>query len=454
MAVATPLISSAQDAGKADLKKVTSHLDMDGHYFMANNIDGDLAKLARLGNDFMQTAVKNGRKGIPENADLEALLSEMGGDQIFAYGRSAKFAGDHWVNRMFVQTNGSNKGILSFSGEKAQPFAVAAFAPEGSDAALEMNMDMRQVTNMMKAAQEVCNSPKSDRMTKAMSRQLPSGQTVEQMLNQLNLRVSVAMKMDDEKREKCPIYPEYTFPVIHTCMRIEGANTIWKEVGAMSKWMLKHDVQEDGTTLLTPFKMPKNGMMKDKKPVLLMDEENNVMWAASSIEFLTECRSDGAKLKDDAAFKAISGEMTEGNGLAYISKQACMEIRQVKETKLNKKDKKMLSDERIKMIMDHLTESKNGYFAAMAKSNDGIHMVLKAPCPVKDIMGHKGGKRYGKGHGKCGKSCSKCSKGKDRKKSYNKRGNWNKSKGNKAKADEDANRKMCKCRPNECKCNK
>ncbi len=255
------------------------------------------------------------------------MLSNMDGDQVFSYGRLAKFAGDHWVNKMFVQIN----GLLSFSGEKAQPFAVTAFAPKGSDIAIEMNMDARQITTMMKATNQMCKCPKMEKTMKAMNQILPSGITAEEMINQLNLKISVAVKLDDKKREVCP-----KFPAIQSCLRIEGANTIWKEVRSMSKWVMKHEVQNDGTTLLTPLTMPEEGMMKDKKQVMLMDEKNNVTWATTSIEFLTERRSDGAKHKDDAAFKAISSGLISGNGMAYISNQTCLEIRQIKEAKLKK----------------------------------------------------------------------------------------------------------------------
>ena len=447
-AVITPIAATAQEAKNADLKKVASHLDMDGQFFMANNIEGDIAKIVDLGADWLQTAAKNGKEGIPKDLDLEKIFTTLGGDQVYAYGRSAKFAGDHWVNKMFVQTNGSNKGLLSLSGEKAQPFAASAFAPSGSDLALEMNMDARQLTSMMKLMEQMPKCPKTERMMKGMSKKLPSGITMEEMLNQLNLRISAAVKLDDNKRVECPKFPEYTFPEMHSCMRVEGFNPIWKEVGPISKWVMNHEVQEDGTTLLTPKNMPKRGMMKDKKPVILIDEKNNLMWAASSIEFLTECRSDGAKLKDDTAFKAISGGLTEGNGLAYISKQTCMEIRQVKEAKYKKMDKKMLSDDRIKMIMDHLTESKNGYFAAMTKSADGIHMVLKAPCPIKEICGGKGRRgcrsKCSRGRGKgCGKGCSKCEKSAGCEKCEKGKGNCG--------CDKDGE---CKCPAGECKCEK
>ncbi len=46
--------------------------------------------------------------------------------------------------------------------------------------------------------------------------------------------------------------------------------------------------------------------------------------------------------------------------------------------------------------MDHFTESKNGYFAAMTKSDDDIHMILKAPCSIKEFNGGKGPMRHGK----------------------------------------------------------
>jgi len=418
----SPTIATAQEAGKADLKQVTQNLDMDGQFFMANNIEGDLGKIANLVNDWAKTQVANGSKKLPESFDAEKMLKEMGLDQVVAYGRSAKHEGDHWVSKMYVQTGGSDKGLLSLLGGKNQPFAVTQFAPSGSDFAMEMNMDLRQVSSMMKLMNDLPKCKRTERMMEGMSKKLPSGITGEELMNKLNMKVSVVAKLDDEKREVCPKFEEYTFPKIHSCVRLEGANLIWDQIKPMAGFMMKMEEQADGTMLMTPHKMPKKGWMKDKKPVILVDTAKNQIWMASSSEFLAECRGNGAKLAADEQFKAITGGAANGNMLAYISNQTCMEIRQVKEAKYKKAEKKKVSDGMLKQILDHMTESKNGYVMMVQKGDTGTNVTLKAPCPVKEMMcgGKRGcGKKYGKrGCGKCSKGgcekggCSKCEKGK------------------------------------------
>lgn len=388
--VATPNITSAQSADKVDMKDVTNNLDMDGQFFMANNIEGDLGKLAALGTDFAQNAEKNGKSCLPEDMDFTALLKDFGLDELVAYGRSAKFAGDHWVSKMYWQNNGSTKGIFSMMGEKNTDYQAINFAPSGTDMVMEWSVDTRQLMKSMKSV------PKCERMEKFMSRKMTDGSTMEDMLNQFTMKMSLAVKLDDKVREVCPVYPEYTFPKLHGCMRMEGANLMWKQVGPMAGFMLKMEKQADGTMLMTPHKQKKNMNI-----VMILDAEKDLLWAATSPEFLAECRGDGAKLVADPDFKAISDGSTTGKAMAYISRQTCLEIRQVKETKFKKKDKKYLSDDMIKKIMDHLTESKNGYYAEMRKGDKGVNFVLKAPCPVKEIMcgrgGYKGKHGYSKG---------------------------------------------------------
>jgi|TARA_B110000908_G_scaffold140696_1_gene167948 hypothetical protein len=383
---ATPWIVSAQSAKNIDMKDVTNNLDMDGQFFMANNIEGDLSKLAALGTDFAQNSAKNGTSCLPEEMDFNAILKDFGMDQLVAYGRSAKFEGDHWVSKMYLQNNGSKKGIYSMMGESNTTYQAINFAPSGTDMVMEWSVDTRQLMNSMK------NVPKCERLDEFMSGKMPAGGTVEEMLNTFTAKVSLAVKLDDKKREVCPVYPEYTFPKMHGCMRMEGANQMWKQVGGMAGFMMKVEKQDDGTLMLTPRKQKKN-----MNVVMLMDTKNDLLWAATSRKFLAECRGDGAKLAADADFKTISEGSTKGNAIVYISNQACLEIRQVKEAKYNKMGKKYLSDEMIEKIMNHLTESKNGYYAEMRKSKNGINFVLKAPCPVKEIMGVKrGGKKGGK----------------------------------------------------------
>lgn len=397
--LATPWVASAQTSNKVDMKDVTRNLDMDGQFFMANNIEGDLSKIAALATDFVQNSAKNGKSCFPADMDFNAVLKDMGMDQLVAYGRSAKFEGDHWVSKMYLQNNGSKKGVFSMMGKNNTKYEAIHFAPSGSDMVMEWSVDTTQLMASMK------NVPKCERTNKFLSRKMPAGGTTKDMLNQFTAKMSLVVKLDEKKREVCPIYPEYTFPKLHGCMRMEGANQMWKQVGGMAGFMMKIEKQDDGTLLMTPRKQRK-GM----NAVMLMDAKSDVLWVATSPEFLAECRGDGAKLVSDEDYKAISGGSVKGNAIAYISRQACLEIRQVKEAKYKKKGKKYLSDEMTKKIMDHLTESKNGYYAEMRKSKNGINMVLKAPCPVKEIIGCKRGYKRG-----CSKGCSKGSKGCDKK---------------------------------------
>lgn len=428
---ASPCIATAQTADKVDMKDVTNNLDMDGQFFMANNIEGDLGKLAALGTDFAQNAAKNGKSCLPEDMDFTAVLKDFGLDEMVAYGRSAKFADDHWVSKMYIQNNGSKKGVFSMMGAENTTYQAINFAPSGTDLVMEWSVDTRQLMASMKSM------PKCERMDKWMSRKMTDGSTMEDMLNQFTMKMSLAVKLDDKIREVCPVYPEYTFPKLHGCMRMEGANLMWKQVGPMAGFMLKMEKQEDGTLLMTPHKQKKN-----MNVVMLLDAKNDLLWAATSPEFLIECRNDGAKLAADADFKAISGGSTTGNVIAYISRQACLEIRQVKETKFKKKEKKYLSDDMMKKIMDHLTESKNGYYAEMRKGDKGINFVLKAPCPVKEIIGGKRGYHKGGMKGKGGCPFSGGSK--------SDKGGCGCEKG---KCECDKDKSACKCK-GKCECGK
>jgi hypothetical protein len=229
---------------------------------------------------------------------------------------------------MYLQNNGSKKGVFSMMGKDNTTYQAINFAPSGTDLVMEWSVDTRQLVNSMK------NVPKCERTKKFMSRKMTDGSTMKDMLNKFTMKMSLAVKLDDKIREVCPVYPEYTFPKLHGCMRMEGANLMWKQVGGMAGFMMKIEKQEDGTLLMTPRKQRKN-----MNVVMLMDTKNDLLWAATSPEFLAECRGDGAKLAADADFKAISGGSTAGNAMAYISRQTCLEIRQVKEAKYKKKGK-------------------------------------------------------------------------------------------------------------------
>ncbi len=396
------MMLSGQTAMKVDMKDVTDHIDMDGQFFMANNVEGDLEKLAALGTDFLKNARKHGKKRFPTGLDLKLILGDMGLNDLVSYGRSAKFAGDHWVSKLYLQNQGSNRGVFSMMGEKNTEYEVLKFAPSGADFVMEWQIDTRQLGAVMK------HVPGCVRMEKAMKRNLTGGETVEDVLNMYKGKVSLAVKLDDKVREACPIYPEYTFPKLHGCLRLKGVTPIWKHLGAVAGFMMKMVRQEDGTLLMIPRKQPKK-----MNAAFVLDMKNDVLWAGTSIEFLNECRGRKAGLSVDKGYKALSGGSRDGCGVVYISKQACMELRQVKEAKYKKRGKSCLSEEMRKRVLDHLTESENGYYAEVRKSEKGINVLLKAPCPVKEILCFKRcGKRYGKkccsaGKGKCC-SRSKC----------------------------------------------
>lgn len=409
------LVTSAW-AQKADLKHVSEQLDMDGSFYMANNIEGDLSKLARLGNDWLETARKNGSKSVEESADFQKAMEVMGLDHLVAYGRSAKHHGDHWVNKMYWQTGGTNEGIFSMLGDKASGPVVPTFAPEGTDLVVEMNMDMRQMTKVMKTLAPMCKD-KEKCMTGWMEQPLNQNMKFGELVDQLNMKMSLAVKLDDKKRKSCPVYPEYTFPEMHACVRMDGAMVVWKQFAPMAGFMFKIEKQEDGTKMYTPLR--KHKRWGDKQPIMLVNEERELIWMATSKEFLAACRGEGKKLLDDPQYQAISRE-TEGgvNAMAYLSRQACLEIRQVKEVKYKKKQP-VFSEEYMKFMLDHVTESKNGYFAAVSKTEKGMNFVVKTPCPIKEMFNCGKGCCKWKSRCKSSKSCgnkkSKCTKTNNRK---------------------------------------
>ena len=64
-ALGLPLVQA-----QANLQKVTQKLDMDGAFFMASNVENDLSKIAKLGNDLLATARANGNQRMPKELDL------------------------------------------------------------------------------------------------------------------------------------------------------------------------------------------------------------------------------------------------------------------------------------------------------------------------------------------------------------------------------------------------
>lgn len=437
-------------AKKADLKEVTSHLDMDGAYFMANNMEGDLAKIAKLGTDYMRNKLA-GKDKMPErakNVDFVKLLNDTGLGDLLAYGRSAKHMGDHWTSKMYLQTGGSNRGVMSLLGEKASPYAVTQFAPKGTGLALELHLDLRQVDDLAKMIGSAMGGKCEEKINKRLSFEVTEGNTVENILNTLNVKASIAVKLDDKKRVVCPVHKQYNFPATHICARLEGGNKIWEQLKGMAGFFFKKETQADGTLLLTPLR--KHDKWKDKEPVLLIDTKNNLIWATTHKAFLDECLSDGEKLSADAEFNTISGNLKTGNALAYISRQACLELRQVKEAKYKSREYNKFSPEYFKLMLDHVTESKNGYFASIVKVANGTEFTLKAPCPIKDMMGGKRGKKGCCKRG-CKKGCDKgrcgCTKGGDCKCEKGKcecnKGDCGCSKGGE-----------CKCEKGKCECSK
>lgn len=380
-----------------DLAGVAAKIDTQAEYIKLNKVSGDMAAITQYLELILDTARKSG-EDIPANLKAKDVMSILGIDTLRAYGDSSAKVDNAWLNLSYMDNGGNKKGVFSLFGEKDQAYVVPSIAPAGSDLVLQLQLDLRQVEEMVTAMAKAVGE--GDKIDENMNKLIPElGMTAAQMLKKMNVRVNFMMDLDAADGIPTP-FGDVGRP--YMAARVDGIAWLWDKVGqkALEESGAPIDVSEkDGLIILKPNLEARTEMTEGQakqiaevmnlSPIAIIDTKNNHVWIGTNEAFLTKCMSGESTLADSAEFKsAMEGLPGKANTMAYVSKEL---LAQISEKYQKLADTGMLPEEfnmakpLADRLMEDITESDKGWAMTVTVDDNGILTASRGPLATKHL---------------------------------------------------------------------
>lgn len=372
----------AQDLHPA-FKKTASKINTAGEYVSMTKLDGDIGAITQYLEIILKTARKNG-EAIPPNLNAKELLGILGLNTLKTSGSSAKELDNAWINHSYLENGGSDKGLFSLIGKANQDFIAPSICPAGTDLALQMQMDLRELAPMLMKLAELSGEKK---MTANMEKNIPQlNMTPTALLAKLNITVSLAIDINTD--ENAQTNPLALISGANAIVRIDGLNWLWNKLGdqiiAQSGVPLEKSEVDGLITYTVPAEMRKD--MMGYSPQLIIDNANGHIWISSKPEFFAKCKAGKDSLANSAEFKAAMEHLpTKGNSMMYLSKAMLVTAKSqydsAAKTNMFGKDFEK-GKELIDRLMVDITESDKGWAITLSKDDDGILLASRGPVGI------------------------------------------------------------------------
>lgn len=337
------------------------------------------AKPAKELHDKLAAMLTEQAKKAGEDVDGKAILAALGLDEITSYAMSSEKDGSEWKNLMFLHNAGSDKGIFPLLGKKNAEFSAPSMCPTGSDFLMQMDLDLRTVEQLIKNVMKAGNAPADDQkeFTDSMGENIPELEmTTSELLGKLNVRLNIAIDLDDNVKMALPFVGELDKP--RMVIRLDGIAWIWDIMGAdfiAESGMPFQKKEEAGvTTYSLPPEMAAQFM--GYSPLLAIDKNKDQVWIASSPEFLERSMSGKDTLAESLAFKGtMKGLSQKGNLISYMSKDfADLAIRLIGIAEANGMMENMPEAQKadLEKATDQLKKVNQGVVGTIARTEEGI----------------------------------------------------------------------------------
>lgn len=362
------------------LKVTASKINTAADHISMTKLDGDIAAITQYLELIIKTARQNG-ESIPENINAKELISILGLDTLKATGSSAKELDNAWINHSFLENGSSRKGIFSLFGQANQNYIVPTICPAGTDLAIQLQMDLRELAPML---MQLAKLSGDDKVVANMEKNIPEiNITPTQLLAKMNVTVSMALDINTD--ENAQTNPLALISGANAIVRIDGLNWLWETLGdkIIAEAGTPMEKSEAGgvITYTIPAEMRKD--MMGYSPQLIIDNANGHIWISSKPEFYAACKAGENSLANSAEFKAAMEHLpAKGNSLMYLSKAilktAKSQYDSAAETNMFGKDFAKGKDIIDRLMVD-ITESDKGWAMALSKDDDGLLLASRGP---------------------------------------------------------------------------
>lgn len=317
-----PLVVSGQDAAsaKATFEAVNQHLDLGGQFYGFLNVDGDFEVLAEKTREFYE------QLQIMEGAvvDVEGFLGVLGFDNLDGVGMSSIKFGKGFRNRFFAAIDGEREGLLKLSGGEPKPFAIGQFAPDTAVYALEWDLDLAGVKEVVRGIGAQLEAVMGmDPTAQVFQQPIPGTElNVEQLVDALKGLALAYAEIDEEQKLQIPDPNAPEIPGIDLVLGHANGKVLFEHLKSFVTSNAPPDAyrleETDGVTQLH-ITLPPDASLGFYAPVIQVDDASGQLLVASRPEAL-ERQSQGDRLADATEFKALAERLPkEGNGYEFMS---------------------------------------------------------------------------------------------------------------------------------------
>jgi len=312
-----------EGSSPASFAAAAKHLEIGGLFFSYMDLDGDLAKLAAIGDKLLEAARKDGiATQIPDNLKAAPLVDALGLTSLKGLGFSSRSLGpDFFHNRALLVMPGGGKGLLKLFGNKPAPVEVASFAPKDADIAYQGEFTLSALRETMEA---VLTAGGDENMLAQFKGLLdfpipPLNMTAGEVIEQLNLKVMTAASLKEDRKFNVPGAP-VAIPAVNAMVSIEGLDFIMEALLVFAGETDSVTVEKgDGFNIIKPVNaLP--GELDYFRPALYHDVKSKKIILTTHIDYARAAIAGTDHLKDSPDFqKATSGLPAEANGMTYAS---------------------------------------------------------------------------------------------------------------------------------------
>ncbi len=327
--VGLPGVASAQEAPdtQALFESVNNHLDLGGQFYGYLNVKGDFASLATKAQEIYEQTAEMAEGNIPPGMDITGFLQELGLQNLEAIGLSSIKFDKGFRNRAFAAIDGERQGLLQLSGGPARPFEIGNFAPASSVLALEWDLELSGVKDLLDGiGGQLEKSMGMNPLAEALQQPVPNTTlTIEQLLASLKGTLFAYALIDDTKTLEIP---DPNFPVEIPGIDFVIAHKTGKPLYAEIKSLMEANAPQEaireeiieGTSTLRIL-IPEEATLGFYAPLIQITLDSDQLVIASRPEALATMGS-GDRLSSNAEFTQAANLMPkEGNMFAYASKE-------------------------------------------------------------------------------------------------------------------------------------
>ena len=313
-----------QDLQSRHFQAMNQHLDLGGVLYGYVDVDGDLDVLTKLADDFMGMLRQVDPEEFPLEIDLKRVMAATGLDAIKGIGASSYKNGAKFRNKVFILAPGERRGLLKLGGDKPHAFKSWKLAPLGADLVVEQDLNGKAIYEMVLDIAEIVMGELGRGMVEAQVKQSVPDMpfTIEKIINNLDLRITVVVDMQEKRPLRIPDSPEpgVTIPLTDAIVVIENMGWLVDHLFPMARQeedlRVFRDLQWEGIEMMEEipgdFSIYSPGMMKHLRT-------GNLVFATRR-EFAQRCFSDKQTLSEDPKFQAaMAGLPKKGNSCSYVS---------------------------------------------------------------------------------------------------------------------------------------